>query len=90
MPSRLGTHSARQARRWCGFDADGTYSTADSRGYGEITIWSRKMTRRHMLCTLIHEMIHQLQDLQGKPLVHGRYFKVMCKWYGRKVYLPVT
>jgi hypothetical protein len=48
-----------------------------------IHIDTRANTRHHVLSTLVHEMVHQLQDEQGKPLTHGRLFKQYAKRFSK-------
>mgnify|MGYP003404492048 CR=1 FL=1 len=54
-------------------------------GAGTITVSLRVSTRGAMLATLAHEMLHQLQDLQGRPMVHGRFFNVVGRRISRKL-----
>ena len=44
-----------------------------------IHVDSRCKTKRHVLDTLTHEMVHQLQHQRGLPLTHGRFFNAQAK-----------
>ena len=40
---------------------------------------ARCNTRRRVINTLAHEMVHQLQHELGVPLTHGKLFKAQAK-----------
>lgn len=72
--------SRRLARRL------GHYSPrTDTGGSGEIVI-SRRHVRRdgwpEAIHTLLHEMVHQWQDETGRPVDHGRGFRMKCRAVG--------
>lgn len=83
-------HTEAESALSCGGNTWGWYWPNESAGEGQVSIWATPQTRRHFLATMIHEMVHQEQHMLGLPLVHGRYFKVACLYYGRKVGIPVT
>jgi hypothetical protein len=45
--------------------------------YGNITL-SRKY-RKQIKSTIIHEMVHCIQFIKGKPVNHGKFFKKEAK-----------
>lgn len=53
----------------------GYYDSEDN----TIHIDSRCKTKAHVLSTLAHEMVHQLQEQRGLPLTHGRFFQAWEK-----------
>ena len=53
-------------------------------GEGTISFAPAAITRRALVGTMLHEMIHQLQMMQSRPLVHGRFFNVVAKRLGRR------
>ena len=63
----------------------GHYSAAQAEQSGEIAISWRHL-RRHgwteALETLLHEMVHQWQDETGRPIDHGRAFRVKAREVG--------
>ena len=66
------------------------FHVADIRHYGEyisnnITLSSNITDLATAKATLLHEMVHQWQDLQGKPIDHGHAFQA---W--RELILTVT
>lgn len=48
-----------------------------------IHIDARITTRRALLETLAHEMVHQLQHERKLPLTHGRFFKAQAKRFAK-------
>lgn len=46
---------------------------------GRIHIDGRVRTKRALLDTLAHEMIHQLQDQHGQPTNHGKDFRAWAR-----------
>ncbi|MEO7083796.1 MAG: SprT-like domain-containing protein [Gemmatimonadaceae bacterium] len=63
----------------------GHYSAAARGEFGEIAISWRHL-RRHgweeVLHTLLHEMVHQWQDENGKEIDHGRVFRAKAREVG--------
>ena len=51
---------------------------------GRIHIDRRVRTKRELINTLAHEMIHQLQDQHGQPLNHGKDFRAWAARLTRK------
>ncbi len=58
-------------------------------GEGQIGFSKETITRRALLGTMLHEMVHQYQAMSGRPLVHGRFFRVVCRRLGRRVGVQV-
>lgn len=59
---------------------DPVYGFYDSDPYeARIHIDKRCRTKRAILDTLAHEMVHQYQHEAGLPLTHGRTFKAYAK-----------
>lgn len=59
------------------YPVDGFYD--DDPYEPRIHIDARCKTKQHMLDTLAHEMVHQLQHQRGLPMTHGRFFKAWAK-----------
>ena len=89
-PIQCSVHTSQESKEACGFDTWAWYEHGVSRGFGSFSFWGVPVTRQDFLTTLAHEMIHQYQHAMGKPTVHGRYFKVLCKKYGRKLGAQIT
>lgn len=51
---------------------------------GRIHIDTRVKTKRVLICTLAHEMIHQLQDEHGRPTTHGKDFRAWQRKLAKK------
>ena len=84
------THTDEESQGTHGFSTHAIYFPGHLQGFGTISFWKTEQTRRQMVSTLAHEMVHQEQHLLGLPMTHGRQFKQRCKAISKLLDMEVT